>query len=190
MQKKLAENGSDIALTIDLNIQTIIEKYLQQAVEKYECKDGGNVIVLEPKTGNILGMASYPDYDLNSPYTPNSTLAKTFNSLSSDEQNQALYKMWANKSVADSYEPGSTFKIITSSVALEEGITTTDKLGDFYCKGYEDVEDRTIKCWRNYNPHGSQTLRQALENSCNPAFIQLAKRIGAPTLYKYYQALN
>ncbi len=185
-----AENGSDIALTIDLNIQTIIEKYLQQAVEKYECKDGGNVIVLEPKTGNILGMASYPDYDLNSPYTPNSTLAKTFNSLSSDEQNQALYKMWANKSVADSYEPGSTFKIITSSVALEEGITTTDKLGDFYCKGYEDVEDRTIKCWRDYNPHGSQTLRQALENSCNPAFIQLAKRIGAPTLYKYYQAFG
>ncbi len=185
-----AENGSDITLTIDLNIQSIIEKYLEQAVEKYECEDGGNVIVMNPQTGDILGMACYPDYDLNSPYTPNSTLAKTYDSLSDEEKNEALYKMWANKSVSDSYEPGSTFKIITASVALEEGITTTDKAGDFYCKGYEEVEDRIINCWRNYNPHGSQTLRQALCNSCNPAFIQLAQRIGAPTLYKYYQAFG
>lgn len=185
-----AENGSDITLTIDLNIQSIIEKYLEQAVEKYECEDGGNVIVMNPQTGDILGMACYPDYDLNSPYTPNSTLAKTYDSLSTEEKNEALYKMWSNKSVSDSYEPGSTFKIITASVALEEGITTTDKAGDFYCKGYEEVEDRIINCWRNYNPHGSQTLRQALENSCNPAFIQLASRIGAPTLYKYYQAFG
>ena len=102
--------------------------------------------------------------------------------------------MWANKSVAETYEPGSTFKIITSSIALEENITTTDKAGDFYCKGYEefdDVNNQTIKikCWRA-NPHGSQTLRQALMNSCNPAFMQLGKRIGAPTLYKYYEAFG
>ena len=185
-----AENGSDIALTIDFYIQSTIEKYLEQAVEKYECEDGGNVIVMNPQTGDILGMACYPDYDLNSPYTPNSTLAKTYDSLSAEEKNEALYKMWSNKSVAESYEPGSTFKIITASAALEEGITTTDKAGDFYCKGYEEVEDRTIKCWRDYNPHGSQTLRQALCNSCNPAFIQLAQRITAPTLYKYYQAFG
>ena len=185
-----AENGSDISLTIDLNIQSILEKYLEQAVEKYECEDGGNVIVMNPQTGDILGMACYPDYDLNSPYTPNSTLAKTYDSLSSEEKNEALYKMWSNKSVAESYEPGSTFKIITASVALEEGITTTDKAGDFYCSGSQEVEDRVINCWRNYNPHGSQTLRQALCNSCNPAFIQLAQRIGAPTLYKYYQAFG
>ena len=185
-----AENGSDITLTIDLNIQSTIEKYLEQAVEKYECEDGGNVIVMNPQTGDILGMACYPDYDLNSPYTPNSTLAQTYDSLTAEEKNEALYRMWSNKSVSDSYEPGSTFKIITASVALEEGITTTDKAGDFYCKGYEEVEDRTINCWRNYNPHGSQTLRQALCNSCNPAFIQLAQRITAPTLYKYYQAFG
>ncbi len=185
-----AENGSDIALTIDLNIQSTIEKYLEQAVEKYDCKDGGNVIVMNPQTGDILGMACYPDYDLNSPYTPNSTLAQTYDSLSTEEKNEALYKMWSNKSVAESYEPGSTFKIITASVALEEGITSTDKAGDFYCQGYEQVEDRKINCWRNYNPHGSQTLRQALCNSCNPAFIQLAQRIGASTLYKYYQAFG
>ena len=177
-------------MTLDLNIQSIIEKYLEQAVEKYECEDGGNVIVMNPQTGDILGMACYPDYDLNSPYTPNSTLAKTYDSLTDEQKNEALYKMWSNKSVAESYEPGSTFKIITASVALEEGITTTDKAGDFYCQGYEEVEDRIINCWRNYNPHGSQTLRQALCNSCNPAFIQLASRIGAPTLYKYYQAFG
>ena len=185
-----AENGNDITLTIDLKIQSTIEKYLEQAVEKYECKDGGNVIVMNPQTGDILGMACYPDYDLNSPYTPNSTLAKTYDSLSTEEKSEALYKMWSNKSVAESYEPGSTFKIITASVALEEGITTTDKAGDFYCSGSQIVEDREIKCWKWYAPHGSQTLRKALCNSCNPAFIQLAQRIGASTLYKYYQAFG
>ena len=185
-----AENGSDITLTLDVYIQTTIEKYLEQAVEKYECADGGNVIVMNPQTGDILGMASYPDYDLNSPYTPNSTLAKTYDSLSTEEKSEALYKMWSNKSVAESYEPGSTFKIITASVALEEGITTPDKAGDFYCSGSQIVEDREIKCWRWYNPHGSQNLTEALEHSCNPAFIQLAQRIGASTLYKYYQAFG
>lgn len=190
-----AENGSDLTLTIDLNIQTIIEKYLKQAVEENKCSRGGNVIVMDPKTGDILGMASYPDYDLNSPYTPNSTLAQTYDSLSSEEKSEALQKMWANKSVAETYEPGSTFKIITSAVALEENITTTDKAGDFYCKGYEEFEDIsstkpiTIRCWRD-TPHGVQTLRQALCNSCNPAFMQLGKRIGAPTLYKYYEAFG
>ena len=190
-----AENGSDLTLTIDLNIQTIIEKYLKQAVEDNDCKKGGNVIVMNPKNGDILGMACYPDYNLNSPYTPNSTLAETYNSLSSEEKSESLYKMWANKSVAETYEPGSFFKVITASVALEENITTTDKSNDFYCKGYEEFEDSSasqplkISCWRA-NPHGVQSLRQALCNSCNPAFMQLGKRIGAPTLYKYYEAFG
>lgn len=190
-----AEDGSDLTLTIDLNIQTIIEKYLKQAVINNECTRGGNVIVMDPKNGDILGMANYPDYDLNSPYTPNSTLATTYNSLSSEEKNEALYKMWSNKSVAETYEPGSTFKVITSAIALEENITTTDKAEDFYCKGYEefdDVNNKKIKinCWRNYQPHGVQTLREALCNSCNPAFMQLGKRITAPVLYKYYNAFG
>lgn len=189
-----AENGGDLTLTIDLNIQTIVEKYLKQAVEDNECSRGGNVIVMDPKTGDILAMASYPDYDLNSPYTPNSTLAETYDSMSAEEKNESLHKMWANKSVAETYEPGSTFKIITSAVALEENITTTDKSGDFYCKGYEEFSDVSnstikIKCWRS-QPHGVQSLRDALCNSCNPAFMQLGKRIGAPTLYKYYKAFG
>ena len=189
-----AENGGDLTLTIDLNIQGIVEKYLKQAVEDNSCTRGGNAIVMDPKTGDILAMASYPDYDLNSPYTPNPTLAKTYNSLSDELKNESLHKMWSNKSVAETYEPGSTFKIITASVALEENITTTDKAGDFYCKGYEefkDVNDSTIKikCWRA-EPHGVQSLRNALCNSCNPAFMQLGKRIGTPTLYKYYKAFG
>ncbi len=190
-----AENGSDLTLTIDYKIQTIVEKYLKQAVEENNCKKGGNIIVMNPKNGDILAMASYPDYDLNSPYTPNSTLAKTYDSLTDEEKSTALYKMWSNKSVSETYEPGSVFKIITASVALEENITETDKANDFYCKGYEEFSDASsstplrISCWRP-NPHGVQSLRQALCNSCNPAFMQLGKRIGAPTLYKYYEAFG
>lgn len=189
-----AENGSDLTLTLDLNIQTIVEKYLKQAVEDNECTRGGNVIAMDPKTGDILAMASYPDYDLNSPYTPNAALAQTYSSLTEEQKSEALFKMWANKSVAETYEPGSTFKIITSAIALEENITTTDTSGDFYCKGYEEFDDVSnskikINCWRS-QPHGVQTLRQALCNSCNPAFMQLGKRITAPTLYKYYDAFG
>ena len=192
-----AENGSDLTLSIDLNIQSIVEKYLKQAVNANSCSRGGNVIAMNPKTGDILAMASYPDYDLNTPYTPleGTALASTFNSLSTEDQSESLFKMWSNKSVAETYEPGSTFKVITAAVALEENITTTDKSGDFYCKGYEEFEDTsnntiTITCWRDYNPHGVQTLRQALMNSCNPAFMQLGKRITASTLYKYYNAFG
>ena len=188
-----AENGSNLTLTIDLNVQSIVEKYLKQAVEDNNCKKGGNVIVMNPKNGDIIAMACYPDYNLNDPYTPNSNLAETYESLSDTEKGEALYKMWSNKSVAETYEPGSVFKVITASVALEEDLISTDNAGDFYCKGYEEFEDASaseplrIACWRP-QPHGVQSLRQALMNSCNPAFMQLGKKIGAPTLYKYYQA--
>ena len=189
-----AENGSDVTLTIDYNIQTIVEKYLKQAVEENDCKKGGNAIVMNPQNGDILAMASYPDYNLNEPYTPNEVLAQTYDSLSTEEKSEALYKMWANKSVAETYEPGSVFKLITSAVALEENITTTDKAGDFVCKGYEEFEDASadkpvrISCWTS--AHGELSLRQALEKSCNPSFMQLGARIGASTLYKYYDAFG
>ena len=188
-----AENGSDLTLTIDFNIQTIVEKYLKQAVEENNCKKGGNIIIMNPKNGDILAMACYPDYNLNTPYTPNSTLAETYDSLSNEEKSESLYKMWSNKSVADTYEPGSVFKVITAAVALEENITSADIADDFYCKGYEEFADAgaslKISCWRK-NPHGVQSLRQSLCNSCNPAFMQLAERIGASTLYKYYDAFG
>lgn len=181
-----AENGSDLTLTIDFKIQTIVEKYLKQVVDNNNIENGGNCIVMDPKTGDILAMATYPNYDLNNPFTPNEYVAKTYDSLSSEEKTTAIYKMWSNKSVSELYEPGSVFKLITASVALEENITETDIAGDFNCSGSETVNGRIIRCWANH-PHGSQTLRQALENSCNPAFIQLGSRIGTSTLYKYYK---
>ena len=185
-----AENGSDLTLTIDLNIQTIIEKYLKQAVENNNCENGGSCIVMDPKTGDILAMSTYPNYDLNTPFTPNEYVSKTYDSLDAEGKSNAIYKMWSNKNVSELYEPGSVFKLITASVALEENITKTDVAGDFYCKGYEEIPNTNpIKCWAD-NPHGSQTLRQALENSCNPALIQLGNRIGTSTLYKYYKSFG
>ena len=91
-----------------INIQSIVERYLKQAVEENNCENGGNVIVMNPKNGDILAMASYPNYNLNTPFTPNETLAKTYDSLSSEEKNEAIQNMWKNKSVSDLYEPGSS----------------------------------------------------------------------------------
>lgn len=184
------ENGSDITLTIDFNVQRIVEKYLKQAVEENNCESGGNVIVMNPKNGDIIAMACYPDYDLNSPFTPNQKLAETYDSLTDEEKGIEIQKMWRNKSVSDLYEPGSVFKVITAAVALEENLAEPDAEAEFLCTGYEHVADRSIACWRYYNPHGYQSLKEALGNSCNPAFIQLGQRIGASTLYKYYEAFG
>ncbi len=185
-----AENGSNITLTLDANIQTIVEKYLKQACIENETKYGGTAIVMKPSTGDILAMATYPDYDLNNPRSAPSGLESTWDSLSSTEQVNALYKVWRNKNVSDTYEPGSTFKIITASVGLEENIVKTDTQNDFLCVGHEVVNGLTINCWKYVTTHGYQTLRQALMNSCNPALMQLGKRIGASTLYKYYEAFG
>lgn len=185
-----AENGSDLTLTIDYRIQTFVEKYLQQAVENNSCENGGSCIVMDPKTGDILAMATYPNYDLNNPFTPNEYVAKTYDSLDSEGKANAIYKMWSNKAVSELYEPGSVFKLITASAALEENITGTDIAGDFKCPGYEMVGDRRVNCWKTDGSHGSQSLRQALEHSCNPALIQLGNRIGTATLYKYYKSFG
>ena len=183
------ENGSNIYLTIDSNIQTIAEKYLKQAVEEYNCERGGNVIIMDPSNGDILAMATYPDYNLNDPYTPNEWYSEGFDKLSEQEQTNTLYSMWRNRAVLDTYEPGSTFKVITAAIGLEENKVETDTEGDFFCSGYEEVADRRIKCTATAG-HGSQTLRNALENSCNPALIQLSQRIGVDTFYKYLDAFG
>jgi len=185
-----AKDGSNVYLTIDVNIQSIVEKYLSQAVIN-NISDYGTAIVMEPSTGNILAMANYPDYNLNTPFTPTDTnLLNSWSSLSADEQNNYLYEMWRNKAVQNTYEPGSTFKIITSAVGLEEGLIEAETADTLYCSGHEIVDTIEIDCWRYYNPHGSQNLKQALSNSCNPAFIQLGTKIGANTLYKYYDAFG
>lgn len=185
-----AENGSDLTLTIDLKIQNIVEKYLKQAVDNNNVENGGNCIVMDPKTGDILAMATYPNYDLNNPFTPNEYVSKTYDSLDSSGKVDAIYKMWSNKSVSELYEPGSVFKLITASVALEENITGTSVENDFFCPGYEIVNGRRINCWKTDGSHGYQTLTQALQKSCNPALIQLGSRIGTSTLYKYYKAFG
>jgi len=183
------ENGSNLYLTIDSAIQSITERCLKNAVNQNSA-DYGGVILMNPQNGDILAMANYPDYDLNDPQNPaNTSLSDSWDSLSSEEKSNELYKLWTNKNVSSLYEPGSTFKTIISSIALEEGIVQTDTQNDFFCNGTEVVveNEKPINCWAP-NPHGSQTLREALEHSCNPSFIQLGKRIGSKTLYKYFKA--
>lgn len=184
-----AENGSDIVLTLDFNIQTILEKYLKQAVEENHA-DNGTVVALAPSTGDVLGMACYPDYNLNTPFEPNTDeLKSTWDKLDSATQSNELYSMWKNDVISSPYEPGSPYKLITAAVALEENITSEDVAGDFYCDGVYVVADRKISCWTQGHK-GTKTLRQALQVSCNPSLMQLGQRIGAPTLYKYYEAFG
>ncbi len=184
------QNGNNVTLTIDVNIQSIAEKYLAQAVNDNKA-DGGNVIIMNPSNGDILAMATYPDYDLNEPFSINNAeLKENWDTLSAEDRSSALFNMWKNTAVQSTYEPGSTFKIITAAAGLEEGLTTSDNKSDFYCSGSENVSGVNMRCWKHYDPHGAQSLRDALANSCNPAFIQLGQEIGAETLYKYYQGFG
>lgn len=185
-----AENGYDITLTIDSNIQGIVEKHLAQAVEEYKC-ESGMTIAMNPSTGKILALADYPSFDCNNKDTPNSHLAQVWDTLSYEEKNNSIFRMWTPKAVTDMYEPGSVFKIITSAIAIEEGIADTDSVA-FNCTGSYLVEGekRPIQCHKYPLAHGAQTLRQALSNSCNPAFVELGLKIGAKTSYKYYEAFG
>ena len=182
-----AVDGNDLVLTIDLTIQSIVEKYLEEACIDNQCTDGGNIVVMNPQNGDILAMATYPSYNLNSPYEPyTDELKETWDSLEQSEKTKNLQAVWRNKAIADTYEPGSVFKLITASAALEEGIVTDiDKEGEFCCTGGIEVAGVRIKCWRYYRPHGSESLRQALMNSCNPVFIGLGQKLGVHTYYSY-----
>ena len=185
-----AENGYDINLTIDVYIQQIVEKYLAEAVDEYQC-DSGITIAMNPSNGKIYAMADYPNYDCNNHNTPNSKLAENWDLLTSEEKSNALFRMWTPKAVNDTYEPGSVFKLITSSIALEENLADTDSkiyncTGYYYIKG----EDKPIRCWKYDDPHGVQSLTMALENSCNPVFMEVGLKIGAERSYKYYDAFG
>lgn len=181
-----AIDGDDLILTIDLNIQSIVEKYLEEACIDNKCTDGGNVIVMNPQNGNILAMATYPTYNLNEPYSAyTEELAQNWDNMEQSEKTKMLQSVWRNRAIADTYEPGSVFKLITTSAALEEGITDTDNQGEFACTGGIEVAGVRIKCWRYYRPHGAESLRQALMNSCNPVFIGLGQKMGVKTYYSY-----
>ena len=180
-----AQNGNDLILTIDATIQGIAEKYLREACIDNVCTDGGNIIIMNPNNGDILAMAGYPDYNLNNPYIPVTEDTNNWSNLSKEEKTKIQQNMWRNKAISDSYEPGSTFKLITASAALEEGITDTDNSGEFNCGGGITIGGVRIKCWRYYRPHGTESLRESLMNSCNPVFISLGQKLGVKTYYSY-----
>ena len=183
-----AIDGDDLILSIDATIQGIAEKYLKEACIDNECTDGGNIIIMNPKTGDILAMAGYPNYNLNEPYEPNTDeLQAAWQEMSQSDKTKSLQAMWRNKAISDTYEPGSTFKLVTASAALEEKIAEVDKKGEFCCSGGIEIAGVRMKCWRYYRPHGSESLREALMNSCNPVFIGLGQKLGVS---KYYEYLN
>lgn len=182
-----AIDGNDLVLTIDFTIQSIVEKYLEEACIDNECTDGGNIIVMNPQNGDILAMATYPSYNLNEPYEAyTDELKQNWDSMEQSEKTKSLQAVWRNKAIADTYEPGSVFKLITASAAIEEGLVTDiDQEGQFSCTGGIEVAGVRIKCWRYYRPHGSESLRLALMNSCNPVFIGLGQKLGVQTYYRY-----
>ncbi len=188
-----AEDGLSAVLTIDETIQHLLEKHLEQAVIDDYVENRGAAIVMEPKTGEILGMAVTGGSDLNSPRTLTEEEEASIAELEGEEYDKAktaiLLEKWRNKCVADTYEPGSIFKIITCSMALEEGVVTLDST--FTCTGSAKVAgwSKPISCWKKAG-HGEQTLTRALQNSCNPAFISIGLKVGQEKFYEYLQAFG
>jgi len=180
-----AKDGLNLILTIDEVIQLYVETALDQ-VQKKTMADRVMCIVMDPKTGDILAMGMTPDYNPNNPrIPPDESAAAHLESLSESGKLDYLNVMWRNPMVSDTYEPGSTFKILTTAIALEEGVTSlTDTL---YCSGKINVAGTILKCLQWRNPHGQETLIQAVENSCNPVFVQLAQRIGMSKYYEYME---
>lgn len=187
------EDGLNIVLTIDENIQRIAEKYLEQAVEENQLANGACCIVMEVKTGEILAMATKPDFNLNNPFViTDEKKLEEINEIPEGEErtkkySEELNKLWRNKAVVDAYEPGSTFKIFTSAMAIEENVITNDEL--FYCNGYKAVANYNINCWK-HGGHGPQNFKRAVQNSCNPAFIEIGARVGASKFYEYMSGLG
>ena len=187
--------GSDMVLTIDAGIQYYVEKHLAQAVEDYDIQNGAAAICMEVDTGAILAMASLGNFDLNDYQTiSGEAMAEIDAAASGDAERAELIAaaqqlQWRNKAISDTYEPGSTFKIITLAMALEEGVV--DMNSSFYCGGSTSVLGRStpVRCWKS-GGHGSQTLTQAVQHSCNVAFVNIGQRIGEERFYDYAEAFG
>ena len=183
-----ATQGNGIVLTIDEVIQSYAEKAAQRAYELNNAKRV-KIIAMDPKTGDVLAMASKPDYDPNNPtkaiYPYFEDLLKSYDD---DKKINAYYEMWRNTLISDTYEPGSTFKLITSTASVEENVIKPNE--KFTCTGSVTVEGKRIQCWRSYRPHGSETFEQAVQNSCNPVFVELGKRLGVSKLYDYIEGFG
>ena len=173
-------SGDTLQVSLDYNIQ----EYAQQAAEKVREEkqaDAVVILILNPKTGEIYACVNAPEFDLNVPFT----LPEGTDAVLNDEEKQAmLNQMWRNRSINDTYEPGSIFKVFTASAALEEGVVKEEDT--FYCPGYKLVEDRRIRCARTTG-HGSETFVQGVQNSCNPVFIEVGMRLGTENFYKYFE---
>ena len=173
-------SGDTLQVSLDYNIQ----EYAQQAAEKVmeeKQADAVVILILNPKTGEIYACVNAPEFDLNAPFTlPEGTEA----ALNDEEKQAMLNQMWRNRSINDTYEPGSIFKVFTASAALEEGVVKEEDT--FYCPGYKLVEDRRIRCARTTG-HGSETFVQGVQNSCNPVFIEVGMRLGTENFYKYFE---
>lgn len=179
----MPEDGQNITLTIDQVIQNYTEKSVKAALEEHNAKRV-SCIVMDTKTGEILSMASAPSFNPNNNSVPSDPEEKKkFNKLNSQEKMDYLYDMWRNPLISNLYEPGSTAKLITTAAVLEEGLA--NKNSHYYCKGYATVDGVKIRCWRYYDPHGSENLYEAVGNSCNPVFIQLAEKLGKEKFYDY-----
>lgn len=182
-----AKNGNDLTLTLDTTIQYYLEKGIESMVDKFSAANGASGIVMDAKTGGILAMASYPNYDLNDFLTvSDQTLQERIERGESTVADMQLLQ-WRNKALNDTYEPGSTFKILTLSAALEEGVV--DKTTTVNCGGSVSISGYTIHC-SNKNGHGLQTLVQSVGNSCNPAFINYGLRIGSEKFYEYMRSFG
>ena len=193
-----AQPGHDIHLTIDVNIQQIMERHLNQAVRDFDLEQGGFAIAMDPQTGAILGMASVNDFNPNSHGRLSAERMDALRAQYGDDDpafweavNQELHYSWMNKAISYTYEPGSTFKLITLAIALEEGIITADSTRMFYCGGHMHVAGRTevLNCWRREG-HGSIDLTHAMQQSCNVATVELALEIGADTFFEYLRAFG
>lgn len=188
------EDGFDLVTTIDETIQYYVEKHLKQAVADYDIQNGAGAIAMDVNTGQILAMASLGGYDLNDFLAVSEADMTIINAAETEEEraqllSQAQARQWRNKALSDTYEPGSTFKIITLAMALEEGVVSLND--SFYCPGTVNVIGRTspIRCWKS-GGHGSQNLTQAAQHSCNVAFVNIGQRVGAERFYDYCEAFG
>jgi stage V sporulation protein D (sporulation-specific penicillin-binding protein) len=189
-----AEDGNNLVLTIDENVQAICEKYMTQNLKDYGVYNRGCAIMMDVKNGEIIAMATVGGYDLNDPYTIfDSDVQKRVNSITNKKEkkeatSEAITEQWRNKAISDTYYPGSVFKIITSAMALEEGAIDADT-SSFYCTGSMTIGDKEIHC-HNTSGHGTQSFEQAIINSCNPAFMQIGAKVGEKKFWEYYQAFG
>lgn len=173
--------GNTLQISLDYNIQTYARQMAEKVMEEKQA-DKVAILLMNPQNGEILAMVNVPEFDLNDPFTLNT--GEESSNMSDEEKQGALNRMWRNGCINDTYEPGSTFKIITASACLEEGVVHLDD--SFSCPGYRIVEDRKIRCHK-VGGHGAETFVQGIQNSCNPVFIDIGLRLGVDNFYKYFQ---